>query len=170
MVGLRICFNGTDTNILKKLLRGIDFNKYDFDINYFESYELNMPEDWDYLSDVDEITSEQAKNRILKVDEKCAAPEFLELFVRPKNTNRRDVVTYQEFLYSNYVMSIIIIDHRNIEICCKNENWLSKIYNNITFLKGVVDFQTVIMIEKITNEAILKCFRPKGTINIYDRK
>jgi hypothetical protein len=59
MVGMRICFNGNDSNILK----GINFNIYDFDLNYFESYEIIMPEGWDYLSEIAEVTSEQAKNK-----------------------------------------------------------------------------------------------------------
>jgi len=80
MIGMRICFKGNDSNILKKLFIDIDFTLYDFDINYFESYESNMPKGWDYLSDIVEITSEQPKNRILNIDDMGAASEFMELY------------------------------------------------------------------------------------------
>lgn len=165
MVGLIVKSKCNDGNILKKLLKNINFDDYDFDISYIESYESNMPDKWIYLSELENITSELAKNRVLNVNDISAAPEFLELFIRQKGANKEDINNYGDFMKSNYVMSIIIIDHRNIEICCKFENWLSIINDNIASIENIKNIQNL---EKIKSEAILSCFRPKGSINIYN--
>lgn len=166
MVGLLVRVIEKDSNILKKLLKGIDFDKFDFDITYFESYESNMPDKWDYLSELENITSEQAKNRVLNVNEISAAPEFLELLIRPITSDKKDIDTYDDFLQSDYVMSIIIIDHRNIEICCKFDKWLLMICDSITSISNLVRFKSIHRLYKIKNEALLSCFRPKGSISI----
>lgn len=63
-------------------------------------------------------------------------------YIRSIKSNKRDIISYQKFLISDYVMSLIIINHRNIEICCKKDNWLSQIYDNITILSKFIDIQT----------------------------
>ena len=168
MVGLLVRFNENDSNILKKLFDGINFDFFDFDIASIESYESDMPNGWDYLSELDYISSEQAKNRILNVNDIQAAPEFLELYIRPKDAKEDYFATYGEFIQSDYVMSVIIFDHRCIEICCKNENWLSKICDNIASLSNIIHFTTVRKINEIKSEALLSIFRPRGSISIYD--
>ncbi len=171
MKGLIFRFEENNSNILKKLFKNIDFNNYDFDIDFFESYEdlfSDMPEDWDFLSDLEEISSTQAKHRILQVDDITAAPEFLELYIRSSNSKRLNISKYNEFLLSDYIMSVLVIDHRNIEICCKNDSWLSVICNNIKELFKYIEIIKVKYLYDIPLEARIRIWAPRDSINIYD--
>ena len=60
----------------------------------------------------------------------------------------------------------MIIDHRNIEICCKDAKLLEKIIEN--FKKSTLENKKIIMLEKIRLDAVISAYRSRKEINIYD--
>lgn len=168
MIGVLICINDFDSNILRKLFKGIDFSNYIFDTDYIESYETDMPDDWVYFSQLEDISSEQAKVRILEVDQMKCAIEFLELNIRPCFGKKYEIELYSDFISSDYVISVIITDHRNVEICCKKPEWLSFILKNAYDYGGKNRIITITPLLNINPKSKLRAWRVKGDISIYD--
>lgn len=77
-----------------------------------------------------------------------------------------DLKYYDDFIKSDYFMSLVIIDHRNIEICRKDIQVLEKIIKN--FKESNLENKRVNVLEKIRLDAVISAFRLKNEINIYD--
>lgn len=127
MVGTLLKFDNWSENIFKVLFKNIDICLWNFNIHFWESYgETTMMNDYNELEHID---SESAKKELI-YDECEVYPEFLELFISKSNEKTCNLKTYEDFIQSAYVMTLVIIDHRNIEICCKDINLLNKIISN----------------------------------------
>lgn len=122
MVGMIIRFEDLSENILKKIFADIDYFHMDFLVKYWESY-------GDDFEDVKFISSYDFKEKVLESEKYIL--EFCELLVRDYNKKDEEVNYYFEFLKSDYFLSISIIDRRNIEICFKTNEIVSKICKNI---------------------------------------
>ena len=153
MVGMIIKFEDLSENILKKFFEDIDYSNIDFLVKYWESY-------GDDFENMEFISSYDFKEKVLK-SEKCF-PEFCELLVRDYNKKDEEVNYYSEFLISDYFLSISIIDRRNIEICFKTNEIVSKICQNIINIKR--KGKHIIEIDEIDLNANLLCWRQENGI------
>ena len=151
MVGMIIKFEDLSENILKKFFEDIDYSNIDFLVKYWESY-------GDDFENMEFISSYDFKEKVLK-SEKCF-PEFCELLVRDYNKKDEEVNYYSEFLNSDYFLSISIIDRRNIEICFKTNEIVSKICQNIINIKR----KGKRIIDEIDLNANLLCWRQENGI------
>ena len=162
MVGVILKFDNWSKNIFKVLFKDIDISLWDFNIKYWESYgKSTMINDYNNLDCID---SEIAKKELI-YDNSEVYPEFLELFIS-KGDEKNNIKYYVDFIKSNCLLSLVIIDHRNIEICCKDEQLLKKIINN--FMESNLENKRVNMLENIRLDAVISAFRSKKEINIYD--
>ena len=148
-----IKFEDLSENILKKFFEDIDYSNIDFLVKYWESY-------GDDFENMEFISSYDFKEKVLK-SEKCF-PEFCELLVRDYNKKDEEVNYYSEFLNSDYFLSISIIDRRNIEICFKTNEIVSKICQNIINIKR--KGKHIIEIDEIDLNANLLCWRQENGI------
>ena len=163
MVGTILKFNNWSKNIFKILFKDIDISSWNLNINYWESYgDSTMTNDY---NDLDYIDSENAKKELI-YDNNEVYPEFLELFVSKTNENVYNLKSYNDFNKSNCFLSLVIIDHRNIEICCKDATLLEKIIGN--FKKSTLENKKIIVLEKIRLDAVISAYRSSKEINIYD--
>ena len=85
-----------------------------------------------------------------------------ELLVRDYNKKDEEVNYYSEFLNSDYFLSISIIDRRNIEICFKTNEIVSKICQNIINIKR--KGKRIIELDEIDLNANLLCWRQENGI------
>lgn len=163
MVGTILKFDNWSKNIFKVLFKNIDIYLWNFNIHFWESYgKTTMINDYNEL---DHIDSESAKKDLIYDD--CEVyPEFLELFISKSNEKINNLRTYEDFMKSNCVMSLVIIDHRNIEICCKDINLLNKIISN--FNESNLENKRIIMLDKIRSDAVISAYRSKNEISIYN--
>lgn len=162
MKGLKISVYSQYNNILKSILKDIDFDNFIFDTGMYESYEVNMPDNWIYLSDLETIPSHLIKKRVLEDEDRIIRPEFLELYIRPAAYKYFDVNSYEDFINSDYQMIILVIDARNIEIVTKNQSWLKKIVDNIdSMILDNIDLNFK-LINEIKPSALLKCYRDRN--------
>lgn len=163
MVGVILKFDKWSKNIFKVLFKDIDITLWKFNINIWESYgKTTMINDYNEL---DNINSEIAKKELLYED--CEVyPEFLELFINNTDENTNSLKTYEDFIKSNCFMSFVIIDHRNIEICCKDFNILNKIISN--FKESTLENKRIVILNSIQLDAIICAYRSKNDKNIYD--
>ena len=163
MVGTILKFNNWSKNIFKILFKDIDISSWNFNINYWESFgDSRMTNDY---NDLDYIDSENAKKELI-YDNNEVYPEFLELFISKTNENVYNLKSYNDFNKSNCFLSLVIIDHRNIEICCKDATLLEKIIEN--FKKSTLENKKIIVLEKIRLDAVISAYRSSKEINIYD--
>lgn len=162
MVGVLFKFTGFVKNILRELLKGIDLSSKWIDIQYWESYE-NSPDKKD-LNDYESLSEEEILDGITKDCEIC--PEFAEVFVRDRSKARSEITDYASFLKSGYDISLVFIDRRNIEICCKSSEYLEQMIQN--FNKLDAGEKKVIPLKTIRKDAMLKAWRSFDQINIYD--
>ena len=163
MVGTILKFNNWSKNIFKILFKDIDVSSWNLNINYWESYgDSTMTNDY---NDLDYIDSENAKKELI-YDNNEVYPEFLELFISKTNENVYNLKSYNDFNKSNCFLSLVIIDHRNIEICCKDATLLEKIIEN--FKKSTLENKKIIVLEKIRLDAVISAYRSSKEINIYD--
>ena len=153
MVGMIIKFEDLSENILKKFFEDIYYYNIDFLVKYWESY-------GDDFENMEFISSYDFKEKVLK-SEKCF-PEFCELLVRDYNKKDEEVNYYSEFLNSDYFLSISIIDRRNIEICFKTNEIVSKICQNIINIKR--KGKRIIELDEIDLNANLLCWRQENGI------
>jgi len=163
MVGTILKFDNWSKNIFKVLFKDIDISSWNLNINYWESYgDSTMTNDY---NDLDYIDSENAKEELI-YDNNEVYPEFLELFISKTNENVYNLKSYNDFNKSNCFLSLVIIDHRNIEICCKDATLLEKIIEN--FKKSTLENKKIIVLEKIRLDAVISAYRSSKEINIYD--
>lgn len=156
MVGMIIRFEGWSENIFKELFSDVDCTNVDFLVRYWESY-------GDEFEDMDFVSSYDFKEKILK-SEKCY-PEFCEILVRNHDKQDKVVKYYLEFLNSDYFLSIIVIDHRNIEICFKKNKLVSRICQNLTEMK--LKGKNIFELSEIDLTANLSSWRPKKEKGIH---
>lgn len=163
MVGAILKFDNWSKNIFKVLFNDIDISLWNFDIKYWESYgRSTMINDFNNLEYID---SEIAKKELIYDD--CEVyPEFLELFISRSSEKTYDLKIYDDFIKSDYFISLVIIDHRNIEICCKDIQILEKIIKN--FKESKLENKRVNVLESIRLDAVILAFRSKKEISIYD--
>ena len=109
---------------------------------------------------------QQAVFRFLINEENEIYPEFAEIFIRNKSSLKADIETYNDFINSEYDLSLIIIDRRNIEICSKKHEYLNEIIEK--FSECNLENKKIKLLENINLNAKLKCWRQKTDINIYD--
>ena len=83
-------------------------------------------------------------------------PEFMELFIRKIGTMPKKIYYYKDFLESDYLISIINCDHRNIEIFSKYETLLEKMKDN--FLRLNLENKYIKEIEHINPMAVLQAW------------
>jgi hypothetical protein len=163
MTGLTIKYDKWSRNIFRVLFRDIDFSLWDLDIYYWESY--NESKSKVDLNKLVEIPSKLAKQELLEND--CEIiPEFTKLLIRYYGSKKAEIKTYEQFIKSQYFLAIIIIDHRNIEICCKDEDLLVKIKCN--FLNSSLENKRFEVLFHIPANAVLDPWRSKKDVNIYD--
>lgn len=163
MVGVILKFDNWSKNIFKVLFKNIDISSWNLNIKYWESYgNSTMTNDY---NDLDYIDSESAKKELI-YDNSEVYPEFLELFIGKTNENIYNLKSYNDFIKSNYFLSVVIIDHRNIEICCKDVQLLEKIIEN--FKKSILENKKIIVLDKIRLDAVISAYRTSNDINIYN--
>lgn len=163
MVGTLLKFDNWSENIFRVLFKDIDISSWNLYIKYWESYgKSTMTKDY---NDLDYIDSESAKKELI-YDNNEVYPEFLELFISKTNENVYNLKSYDDFNKSNYFLSLVIIDHRNIEICCKDAKLLEKIIEN--FKKSTLESKKIIVLEKIRLDAVISAYRSSKDINVYD--
>ena len=163
MVGVILKFDNWSKNIFKVLFKNIDISSWNLNIKYWESYgNSTMANDY---NDLDYIDSESAKKELI-YDNSEVYPEFLELFIGKTNENIYNLKSYNDFIKSNYFLSLVIIDHRNIEICCKDVQLLKKIIEN--FKKSILENKKIIVLDKIRLDAVISAYRSGKEINVYD--
>ena len=149
MVGIIVRYAGWDKNIFKEMFKKINLNNIKFTVKYWESY-------GDLYEDYNDINSDTFKN-IIEANE--CYPEFCELFVSNVNDEYYEIDTYGDFLISKYFLSVAIIDHRNIEICLKDNNFTKQFVKNISSLK--VDNLEIIELNSISLDSKLSIWRQK---------
>ena len=158
MVGVILKFDNWSKNIFKVLFKNIDISSWNLNIKYWESYgNSTMTNDY---NDLDYIDSESAKKELI-YDNSEVYPEFLELFIGKTNENIYNLKSYNDFVKSNYFLSLVIIDHRNIEICCKDVQLLEKIIEN--FKKSTLENKKIIVLDKIRLDAVISAYRTSNT-------
>lgn len=155
MKALILRFENRVDNIVKELLNGIDYSGLEFDISHWESYgdDIEGSEyDFNYM---DNIPSEIIKRKII-MENNRVNPEFMELFIRKIGTMPKKIYYYKDFLESDYLISIINCDHRNIEIFSKYETLLEKMKDN--FLRLNLENKYIKEIEHINPMAVLQAW------------
>lgn len=160
MVGVILKFEGYCDNIFRVLFKDIDIEKYYFTIQFWESYvtgTINFDKE-------DIILSKSTKDELISNETKVF-PEFLELFLSFENF-KSEIDDYASFLSSKYFMSIVIVDHRNIEICCKNDDLLKKVIEN--FQNSQLKIKKVKILNDILMSAKLLSNRSINDVNIYE--
>jgi len=163
VVGAILKFDKWSKNIFRVIFKNIDISLWNFNIMFWESYGNNtLSSDFNGLDNID---SNLAKQELVYYNSEVY-PEFLELFLSRGNTIINPIKTYDDFIDSNYFMSIVIIDHRNIEICCKDMEVLKKII--INFSESGLENKRINILKKIKSDAIISAYRSRNDKNIYD--
>lgn len=164
MKGIKLKIISEESNILLKILVGIEFSSYSFDVSNFESYEENMDEKWKELSNDKSITSEDAKERILTINDLRAKIEFLELYIRYEDVVKVNLYNYKDFLESEYETVIKVIDARIIHIYSKNKKFLKKILSNLKDDSNSIKFKNLIILDEISDDEKMIIWYPKSEI------
>ncbi|QWB99713.1 DUF2691 family protein [Mycoplasmatota bacterium] len=157
MDGIVMKFDSWATNIFKILFNDIDYSNWNIEIIYWESYTNND-------SDLDK-SDHFIKNHVFRIKNENI-PEFAKILFSYKKVKRSTIETYEDFIESNWFMSMIIIDHRNIEICCKDKDLLKQIKKN--FILSTLKNKRVTELSNIPLDAKLKAWRSIKEKSIYD--
>ena len=152
------------SNILYYLLKGINLNDWCFELINWESYgedEVSIE-----LNKMDNIDSNFIKTKIIE-NKADIFPEFAEIYIssKPKNSYS-NIETYADFMASNYFLTLSIIDHKTIEICCKNYDFLKKIIDNFDSLN--LNKKSVVLLKQIHPESKLSPWHSKDEKGIYE--
>lgn len=156
MKSLVIKFVGRTKNIVKDLLVDITFDDFEFDINHWESYGDDIDGSDNDFNVMDDISSNMILRKVFTEDN-YVCPEFMELLIRNKGTKRTAVKTYKDFIDSDYVISIINYDYRNIEIISKDDRIINKIKDNFSSIN--VSDKKIIEVNDISFDVELKAWR-----------
>ena len=163
MKGLTLRHGRWSRNIFMILFKDIDFSQWALDVFFWESYgDTTMTVDF---NEIKEIPSELAKQELLELDNEIY-PEFMKLLIRNCSSIKAEIKTYEEFLLSPYFLSVIIIDHRIIEICGKDEDILAQIRDN--FMNSNLENVRIHELINIPLSAVLEPWRQRDETNIYD--
>lgn len=163
MVGAVLQYKGWSKNIFKVLFSGIDVSIWEFDVKYWESYGENSLR-YDF-NELDVIESELIKQELINKNS-VVYPEFLEMFISNKAYYKETIKKYEDFIKSQYFISLIIIDHRNIEICCKDSIIMNQILSN--FEKSELTDIKIDRLETIHQSSVLSAYRSKNEKGICD--
>lgn len=155
MKALILRFEKRVENIVKDLLGGIDYSELEFDISHWESFGDDLDGSEFDFNIMEEIPSEIIKRKVF-VENNRINPEFMELYIRRTGSTSKQIYYYKDFLDSEYLISIINCDYRNIEIFSKDEMLLQKIKDN--FLKLNLDNKHIKEIEDIGPMAVLQAW------------
>jgi len=161
--GLLLKFNLWSDNIIKVLFDHVDTTRWTIEILYWESFEKKkLPVDF---NDPRAVSSKLAKWLFLE-SEYDVVPEFAKILIRPRGSRKAEIVTHGQFMQSSYFLSLIIIDHRNIEICGKDPELLHAIEMN--FLDSDLQNKRFRELHRIPPHAVLNPWRSRNDLNIYD--
>lgn len=163
MKGLLLKFDNWSRNIFQVLFKEMDYSQWEMDVFYWESY--NDFESTVDFNQYDEIPSEFAKYQLLQ-KKTVIHPEFAKILFRFKGSSKNEVKTYGHFIHSSYFLSLVIIDHRNIEICGIDDGFLKKVVEN--FLNSDLENKRIKELNSIPFSAALNPWRSKNESNIFD--
>ncbi|MDD3127217.1 MAG: DUF2691 family protein [Candidatus Izemoplasmatales bacterium] len=164
MKGLTLRHGKWSRNIFRIIFKDIDYSQWALDVFFWESYgNTTMRVDF---NEMEEIPSELAKQELLEKDNEIY-PEFMKVLIRSCDSIKAEIKTYEEFLLSPYFLSIIIIDHRIIEICGKDEDILVQIRDN--FMNSNLENVRIHELINIPLSAVLDPWRQRDETNIYDK-
>lgn len=161
MVGVVLKFTGDLRNSIKTLFNSFDFNEKCIDIKYWESYGDSSDLDFNEFATLSNC--QILEELIIKENE--IYPEFAEIFIRNKSALKTNIETYNDFIVSEYELSLVIIDRRNIEICSKKTEYLDIIIEN--FSKCNLENKKIKLLDTINLDAKIKCWRHKNDLSIY---
>ncbi len=131
MKALYLEFQGYDKNIVKKLLRGMDFSDSLFDIGHLEAREdFFIHPDWVFFDFRQQLASD-AKHFLLQSDQALPPVESLELYVRHKGVNPKHVETYKDLVEHQYDLAIKVTGRKRILVYAAKEDLLMGIMKNI---------------------------------------
>jgi hypothetical protein len=131
MQGIYLAFQGSEKNILKTLLSGIDFSDYQFEVGHFEARkEFFLHPDWEYLEQQRPVSSEDAKKRFLETEDDHEQIENLALYVRNKAIRKKHIQTFKDLVEGHYDLALKIVDHNSIQVYSTHDDVLKKIINN----------------------------------------
>lgn len=133
MKGLMIKFKGETKNIIKDLLRGIDLSNYSIDLGHWDAYDDTMDFEIDF-NDLGLIKSEKIVNAIFS-ENSTIRPEFMQLFIKDRGKTSSKVLTYEDFLNSNYQLIMTSTDYSNMIVVSKSALLLETIKNNFIQLE-----------------------------------
>lgn len=164
MKGIKLKIISNESNVLMKILEGIAFNNYSFDICNFESYETYMDKNWKELSNEKIIESEDAKERILTINDSRARIEFLELNIRCNNAEKTDIYNYNDFLNSEYETVIKVIDACIVHIYSKNQDFLKKVLSNLRNYNNSIKFKNLIVLDQVPIDEKMIIWYPESEV------
>ncbi len=165
MVGLAFRFDFWDKNIFKTLFANVDASTWVFKLKYWESFGSVRGGGTTDFNQEEDCPSDVIKQKLL-FDITEISPEFVEMFISKGNPIQSEIVTYQDFMESSYFLSLTIIDHRILEICCKDEDLLKVIEQNFT--SSPLSGKEVVELDMINPRAKLSVWRQQEDIGIYD--
>lgn len=135
MQGIYLAFQGCEKNILKTLLRGIDFSDYQFEVGVLEAKkEFFLYPHWAYLDTPISITSEQAKIKLLDNDDENEHIENLTLCIRNKSIQKKRIQTFKDLVEGNYDLALKVVDYHRVQIFSPKEDMLKHIMKNALYI------------------------------------
>ena len=165
MVGLILKFEGRLRNIVKELLIDIDISNLEFDISHWESYGDDIDDSQFDFNNMEDIPSELIRNKLL-IEDHYICPEFMELFIGKFGSAKKEIYYYKDFMESDYEISIISYDYRNVEIISKDESLLKKMKDN--FLRLNLDNKRIKELDDIALDSVLQAWRSETMKSIED--
>lgn len=163
MKAIVLKFIDTVDNTIKMLLEGIDFSDKVVDIQHWESYgERTCPHD---MNNCDGLSAREITQQLI-VESNTIYPEFVELYVRYEKDNPQKIDNYGEFEKSRYLLSLVVFDYRNIEICCHDQGTLVTISSN--FLKSDLKDKKIQTVDHIDSDVSMHCWRQRNDKSMID--
>lgn len=155
MEGLILRFNGRTRNIIRELLNGVDILELEFDISHWESFGDDLDGSEFDFNNIEKIPSDLIKNKVF-IEDHLVHPEFMEFYIRKNGTKSKKIYFYKDFLESDYLVSIINCDYRNVEIFSKDEAILERVKNNFSTLD--LDNKRIRELDNISLNAVLQAW------------
>ncbi len=148
-------FENRVKNVIRSLFEGIDLLSFEIDITHWESFSDDVTmEDCDFNT-MDIIPSQLSLRKIF-IEDNRINPEFVELHIRKLGSKPYVINNYKDFLSSDYIISIVNCDYRNIEVFSKDSSILEVIKNN--FMKLNVGNKRVKEIDYVPNAALISAW------------
>ena len=131
MQGIYFAFQGSERNILKTLLNGIDFTDYQFEVNHFQAKkESFLHPDWAYYDNKCMISSDDAKKRLLEDESDYERIENLSLYVRNKAIRKKRIQTFKDLVEGKYELALKVVDHNTVHVYSTSNDVINKIMSN----------------------------------------